>query len=62
MLSLSTEEYRDLQLPMKNIGHVIAVDFDPVKKLVCWIDSQYQEIKCAQLNGSGKIFIMYTVL
>jgi hypothetical protein len=61
ILSLSTEEHRDLELPIKNIGQVIAVDLDPVKKRVCWVDSQYHEIKCAYLNGSGKVSLYFLV-
>jgi hypothetical protein len=61
ILSLSTAEHRDLQLPIKNIGHVVGVDFDPVKEQACWIDSQYYAIKCARLNGSGKYLFCYVV-
>lgn len=55
ILSLSTEERTELKLPITDIGHVIAVDFDPVQKSLYWIDSQYHEIKCASINGSGNV-------
>ena len=57
ILSLSTEERSHSRMPIKSIGHVTAIDFDPVEKLTCWSDIQDDGIKCASLNGSGNSFL-----
>ncbi|XP_039253082.2 low-density lipoprotein receptor-related protein 6-like isoform X1 [Styela clava] len=39
-------------LPIRNLGHVISIDYDPIEGYVYWIDQTLGEIKKSRMNGS----------
>ncbi|XP_062576146.1 low-density lipoprotein receptor-related protein 4-like isoform X3 [Saccostrea cucullata] len=52
MMSLSSFEYHTI--PVLDIKHSIAVDFDPVDKQVFWSDNEQTTISKVYLDGSGQ--------
>ena len=51
-ISLDTSDHTDVVLPLRNIKHAIAVDFDPIDKKIYWTDDDVHVIRRAFLNGS----------
>lgn len=51
-ISLDTEDYTDVVLPLRDVKHAIAVDYDPVEGRVYWTDDEVCKIQRAYLNGS----------
>ncbi|KAG1652486.1 Low-density lipoprotein receptor-related protein 6 [Nymphon striatum] len=54
LISLDTSDYTDKSLPLKDIKHTIAIDFDPVENYIYWTDDVARAIRRAKLNGSGQ--------
>ena len=55
LISLDTSDLTDVVLPVSGIKHAVAIDFDPVDKLVYWSDDENLEIKRCRMNGQGKL-------
>lgn len=53
-ISLDTGDHTDVVLPVKRIGHAIAVDYDVVDERIYWTDDDVRVIRRAFLNGSGQ--------
>ncbi|XP_064480867.1 low-density lipoprotein receptor-related protein 6-like isoform X2 [Ornithodoros turicata] len=53
-ISLDTEDYTDIILPLRDVKHAIAVDYDPVEGMVYWTDDEVFAIQRAFLNGSNQ--------
>lgn len=51
-ISLDTNDYTAVVLPIKGIKHVVALDYDPVDGKVYWTDDDLHIIKRSMLNGS----------
>ncbi|KAJ8299116.1 hypothetical protein KUTeg_023176 [Tegillarca granosa] len=54
MISLHTPDYSQLILPLKDLVHVIAIDYDPVESRIYWTDSESNSISTSHLNGTGQ--------
>ena len=54
-ISLDTPDLTDVVLPVSNISHSVAIDFDPLDKFVYWSDDEKLEIKRCTMNGQGKL-------
>lgn len=54
LISLDTPDFLDVVLEIGNISNAIAIDYDPVDKMVYWTDDDLHVIRRANLNGSGK--------
>ena len=52
-ISLDTPDFTDLILPLKNIKHAIAIDYDPIEGYFYWTDDEVKVISRARLNGTG---------
>lgn len=52
--SLDTPDYTTFILPLQNIRHAIAIDFDPVDEMLYWTDDKARTIRRAFLNGTGQ--------
>jgi len=52
-ISLDTPDFTDVVLPLDNIKHSIAIDYDPVEGYVYWTDDEIKSIRRAFLNGTG---------
>ncbi|XP_054165416.1 low-density lipoprotein receptor-related protein 6-like [Oppia nitens] len=59
-ISLDTPDFTDVILPLRHIKHAIAVDFDPVDKMIYWTDDEVHVIRRAYLNGSHQEDIVAT--
>ncbi len=55
LISLDTLDHTPIVLPIRNLGHVIVIEYDPVERFVYWTDQELHHIKRAKLNGSGTI-------
>jgi low density lipoprotein receptor-related protein 5/6 len=42
-----------VQLPIPNLRNVKALEFDPARQMVYWVDGKSQSIKRASNNGTG---------
>ncbi|KAF4524536.1 hypothetical protein B566_EDAN002809 [Ephemera danica] len=51
-LSPDTKDYPLVQLPIANLRNVRALEFDPVRQLVYWVDGKNQNIRRAASNGT----------
>ena len=52
-ISLDTPDHTDVVLPLHNLQHAIAIDYDPVDGHVYWTDDEVRLIRRAYLDGSG---------
>ena len=52
-ISLDTPDFTDVILPVADIKHAVAIDFDPVDKFVYWSDDEKLEIRRCRMNGQG---------
>ncbi|XP_048242332.1 low-density lipoprotein receptor-related protein 6-like isoform X1 [Haliotis rufescens] len=59
-ISLDTPDYTDVVLPLDNIRHAIAIDYDPVEGYVYWTDDEVQSIRRAQLDGTSQEVLINT--
>lgn len=53
-ISLDTLDYTAVVLPLTDVRHAIAVDYDPVEDYVYWTDDETRAIQRSRLDGSGK--------
>ncbi|XP_076815785.1 low-density lipoprotein receptor-related protein 6-like [Clavelina lepadiformis] len=53
VISLDTDDHTDVLVPVSNIKHAIAVEYDPVEEYVYWSDDGTKAIMRAHLNGTG---------
>ena len=53
-ISLDTPDHTDVVLPLNNLQHAIAIDYDPVDGHVYWTDDEVRLIRRAYIDGSGK--------
>jgi len=62
-ISLDTDDHTAITLDIQFIRHAIAIDFDPVDRMVYWTDDETRTVSRAFLNGSGdlksNVFIGY---
>ncbi|KPM05640.1 low-density lipoprotein receptor-related protein 6-like protein [Sarcoptes scabiei] len=61
-ISLDTNDYTPVVLPIKNIKHAVTLDYDPIEGKVYWTDDELLVIKRASLNGSQLETIISTEL
>ncbi|XP_047359021.1 low-density lipoprotein receptor-related protein 6 [Vespa velutina] len=59
-ISLDSPDYTNFVLPLSDIKHAIAVDFDPVDEMLYWTDEEAFAIRRAYLDGSGQENIVTT--
>ncbi|ESP02557.1 hypothetical protein LOTGIDRAFT_171958 [Lottia gigantea] len=59
-ISLDTPDYTDVVLPLTDIRHAIAIDYDPIEGYVYWTDDEVQAIRRSLLNGSNQEVIVST--
>ena len=52
-ISLDTEDFTDIEIPLKDIKHSIALGYDPVDDMIYWSDDVTRMIARAKLDGSG---------
>ena len=52
-ISLDTLDHTATVLPIHNIRHLLAIEYDPVERFVYWTDQDLHHIKRAKLDGSG---------
>ncbi|XP_066992022.2 low-density lipoprotein receptor-related protein 6 [Anabrus simplex] len=53
-VSLDSPDYTNFVLPLKDIKHAIAIDFDPVENYLYWTDDEVGALRRARLDGSGQ--------
>ena len=53
-ISLDTDDYTDVVLPIKGIKHTIAIDYDTLEERIYWTDDEARVIRRAFLNGSSQ--------
>jgi hypothetical protein len=56
-ISLDTPDHTDVVLDIHGIRHAVAVDYDPVDRMVYWTDDEVRALRRARLDGSGKWWI-----
>lgn len=61
-ISLDTNDYTPVVLPIKSIKHAVTLDFDPIDGKVYWTDDELRAIKRATLNGSSYEKVLSTEL
>ena len=54
-ISLDTPDLTDVVIPVSDIRHAVAIDFDPVDKFVYWSDDEKLEIKRSRMDGTGTV-------
>lgn len=59
-ISLDMPDHTDVVLPLNEIKHAIAIDYDPVEDQVYWTDDEVRAIKRAYLDGTGESFEILT--
>lgn len=59
-ISLDSPDYTNFVLPLTDIKHAIAIDFDPVDELLYWTDDQTYAIRRSPLNGSSQQNVIST--
>ena len=52
-ISLDTPDLTDVVVPVSDIRHAVAIDFDPVDKFIYWSDDKKLEIKRSRMDGTG---------
>ncbi len=53
-ISLDTPDYTDIVVPLDDIQHAVAIDYDPIDEFVYWTDDDVKAIQRAKLDGSGE--------
>lgn len=61
-ISLDTPDYTSIVIPLKNIKHAVAIDYDPVEDYVYWTDDEIKAIRRVKLDGTGKGSLMFSSL
>ena len=46
-------------MPVSGLRHAVAIDFDPVNKLVYWSDDEKLEIKRSKMDGTGRAAVAF---
>ncbi|OWF50740.1 low-density lipoprotein receptor-related protein 6-like [Mizuhopecten yessoensis] len=59
-ISLDTPDYTDVVLPLGNIRHAIAIDYDPLDSHVYWTDDEVKAIRRSSLDGTDQETIVST--
>ena len=54
-ISLDTPDYTDIVLPLDNIRHAIAIDYDPIDGYVYWTDDAVHTIRRSYLDGTCEL-------
>ena len=52
-VSLDTEDFTDMEIPLMNISHGVALGFDPVDDYLYWTDNDAHGISRARIDGTG---------
>ena len=53
---MDTPDFTEVVVPVSGMKHAVAVDFDPVDKMLYWSDDEKLEIKRSKLDGTGIIY------
>lgn len=61
VIYLDSADYTHKILPLNNIKHAIAVDYDTVDNFIYWTDDKVKKIQRARLNGTEQIDVVYDV-
>ena len=56
-ISMDTTDHTAVILPLSNIRHAIAIDYDPEEGYVYWSDDEVRAIQRSRLDGSGMLNI-----
>ncbi|KAK7098488.1 hypothetical protein V1264_002764 [Littorina saxatilis] len=59
-ISLDMPDYTAVVLPLENIQHAIAIDYDPVEGYVYWTDDEARAIQRSRLDGTGQEILVNT--
>ncbi|XP_074010263.1 low-density lipoprotein receptor-related protein 6 isoform X6 [Numenius arquata] len=57
-ISLDTPDFTDIVLPLEDIRHAIAIDFDPLEGYIYWTDDEVRAIRRSFIDGSGSQFVV----
>ncbi|OXB80251.1 UNVERIFIED_CONTAM: hypothetical protein H355_009971 [Colinus virginianus] len=57
-ISLDTPDFTDIVLPLEDIRHAIAIDFDPLEGYIYWTDDEVRAIRRSFVDGSGSQFVV----
>ncbi|CAH2276476.1 low-density lipo receptor-related 6 isoform X1 [Pelobates cultripes] len=57
-ISLDTPDFTDIVLPLEDIRHAIAIDYDPVEGYIYWTDDDVRAIRRTQIDGSSSQFVV----
>ncbi|KAM9388480.1 low-density lipoprotein receptor-related protein 6 isoform 5-T5 [Phaethornis superciliosus] len=57
-ISLDTPDFTDIVLPLDDIRHAIAIDFDPLEGYIYWTDDEVRAIRRSFIDGSGSQFVV----
>ncbi|XP_022106372.1 low-density lipoprotein receptor-related protein 6-like [Acanthaster planci] len=57
-ISLDTPDYTDIIVPLEDIQHAVAIDYDPVEGFIYWTDNDVKAIRRAKLDGSASEYIV----
>lgn len=60
LISLDTPDFLDVVLEISDVRNAIAIDYDPVERMVYWTDDDLHVIRRASINGSGKQTLTHT--
>ncbi|GFR86359.1 low-density lipoprotein receptor-related protein 6 [Elysia marginata] len=59
-ISLDTPDYTDVVIPVKNIKHAIALNYDSITGYIYWTDDEERTIQRCFVNGSGQEVVTNT--
>lgn len=54
MISLDTVDHTDVILDIQNVRRAVALDYDPIDRMVYWTDDELHVIRRSKLDGSGR--------
>ncbi|XP_053574891.1 low-density lipoprotein receptor-related protein 6 [Bombina bombina] len=57
-ISLDTPDFTDIVLPLDDIRHAIAIDYDPVEGYIYWTDDEVRAIRRTLIDGTSSQFIV----
>ena len=61
-ISLDTPDHTAITIPLDNIQHAIAVDYDPVDGFMYWTDDEVKAIRRSKLDGSGQLILTFVFI
>ena len=61
-ISLDTLDYTTVVLNIHGVRNAVAVDYDPVERMVYWTDDKVRAVRRARLDGTGMLLVIQVEL